>query len=257
MKLTAIIKLNNLKKERFFFAKIYKKPYNSDEYDIQTLLKKNNYFVDFYNYYDRIGYEMYIYEYYESNKLFNLIKEGLSIQKKEELFMKLYKFLIKACRFIHSYNIIHCDITLLNILIHKKTEEIKLCNFSKSILLNYNNTKSSNIIIEKICGTIEYLPPESYIIYTYSKKNDVWAIGIVLYYLLFDEFPFSYTYQSDYEQEKKIKIAISPDTIKNKIELKYKNSTNKDLMFKILTLTLTNIKERSTTLKLIKELQIT
>jgi serine/threonine protein kinase len=40
------------------------------------------------------------------------------------------------------------------------------------------------------CGTESYMAPEILSCHRYDKQADIWSLGVLLYYLLFGEFPF-------------------------------------------------------------------
>ena len=117
---------------------------------------------------------------------------------------------------MHSNLIVHRDIKLENILINNKYQ-VKLADFSMSLQLKEN----INYPISR-SGTIPYLPPESfysclktksslyninndnhnnrkYLSVESSLKKDIFALGIVMYRLLFKEHPFNYEYKMDRE----------------------------------------------------------
>ena len=134
---------------------------------------------------------------------------------------------------MHSNLIVHRDIKLENILINNKYQ-VKLADFSMCLQLKEN----INYPISR-SGTIPYLPPESfysrpkskpsshnnylnnkniinnnydnhnnrrYLSVESSLKKDIFALGIVMYRLLFKEHPFNYEYKMDRETYgKKIK----------------------------------------------------
>lgn len=143
----------------------------------------------------------------------------------------IYQCLL-ALQHMHSNLIVHRDIKLENILINKNYE-VKLADFSMCLQLK-ENTKYP---ISR-SGTIPYLPPESFYSRIKSKssskiknnniniiinnnlnhsnkkflsvesslKKDTFALGIVMYRLLFKEHPFDYEYKMDRETYgKKIK----------------------------------------------------
>ena len=150
----------------------------------------------------------------------------------------IYQCLL-ALQHMHSNLIVHRDIKLENILINKKYE-VKLADFSMCLQLK-ENTKYP---ISR-SGTIPYLPPESFYSRVKAKsvsknknnniinillngnnninhnsnnncnkflsvesslKKDTFALGIVMYRLLFKEHPFDYEYKMDRETYgKKIK----------------------------------------------------
>ena len=117
------------------------------------------------------------------NEYMKIRKEGLSIEELKDLLIELNKILKK----MNELNIIHIDLKLSNILIYlNKINKIsfKLCDFGISknmrdeLTLNLleNNLTIAPEIIEK--GNI-------------NNKNDIWSLGIIIYYLLFKEYPYN------------------------------------------------------------------
>tara|TARA_B100000674_G_scaffold499276_1_gene543527 strand:- start:210 stop:1106 length:897 start_codon:yes stop_codon:yes gene_type:complete len=161
-----------------YVAKISKLRVN--EIDIHNKLKHKN-IVRLHDYFcntsgmvlfmDYCGCDLF--DYYKKNELSN-----------NEI-SEIFKQLVKAINYMHNKNIYHQDIKLENILIYKKYKGkiyIKVCDFGFST----DRCFSSNIH-----GTISYYAPEVSNGLTYScEKYDVWMIGIVLYCLLFKQFPF-------------------------------------------------------------------
>ena len=101
----------------------------------------------------------------------------------EEKDMSLIIFqLAKALHFIHNKNIIHRDIKPENIIFSNKNDysSLKLIDFGLA-----TQKKTDN----KSVGTPYYMSPEM-IKGNYSDKSDIWAIGVILYLMLTDKFPF-------------------------------------------------------------------
>ena len=101
----------------------------------------------------------------------------------EEKDMSLILFqLAKALHFIHNKNIIHRDIKPENIIFSNKNDysSLKLIDFGLA-----TQKKTDN----KSVGTPYYMSPEM-IKGNYSDKSDIWAIGVILYLMLTDKFPF-------------------------------------------------------------------
>ena len=73
----------------------------------------------------------------------------------------------------------HRDIKPANILISKNI--CKLADFGFAI--DDVGVDSSNVRKFSV-GTPLYMAPETLIYNTYSEKSDIWAIGVVLYYML-------------------------------------------------------------------------
>jgi len=136
---------------------------------------------------------------------------------------------LQGLHYMHSKLIVHRDIKLENILINKDYQ-VKLADFSMATQLKEN----LKYPISK-SGTIPYLPPESFLakkdksksdnknkeknnnkninnnnaininIHVHKRllsvqaslKKDIFALGIVMYRLLFKEHPFNYEYKMD------------------------------------------------------------
>ena len=92
--------------------------------------------------------------------------------------------IINAVSFLHENNILHCDMKLENIIINDELN-IKIIDFDLSIVCDNDEGYISNTIF----GTLQYIAPESYDLCIYSKKTDIWQIGIILYILITNKFP--------------------------------------------------------------------
>ena len=115
----------------------------------------------------------------------NMINAPLSIDEIKEILIQLNEIL----KIIEKENIIFKDLKPSNILItYSKIDEIKinLCKIITNELIN--KTKSNMNNIKEICLTTapEILKDESF-----SKKSDLWSLGIIIYYMLFKEYPYN------------------------------------------------------------------
>ena len=145
------------------------------------------------------------------NEYMKIRNKGLSIEELKDLLFELNKILKKK----NELNIIHRDLKLSNILISlNKINKIsfKLCDFgiSKNMKdeLSENNLTIAPEIIEK--GNI-------------NNKNDIWSLGIIIYYLLFKEYP----YKGESE------ILLYNDIISGKELKKSNNNELNDLLNKL------------------------
>jgi serine/threonine protein kinase len=121
-------------------------------------------------------------QYLEKNKIINEAKV------KEIIF-----YILKAIEHLHKNSIIHRDIKLDNIMLENENNlsSLKIIDFGLSIRFNNNNNNENN----NFCGTILYMSPElldkKNIHKNYNdKERDIWAVGIIMYQLLYNKHPF-------------------------------------------------------------------
>lgn len=106
--------------------------------------------------------------------------------------------IVSALKYLNTKNIIHRDIKPKNILITNKAHTIKLCDFG--FAKHSNGLKK----IMTVCGSPLYMAPEIYQKIGYNESVDVWALGIILYEMLFGVHPLK-----NYNDPKKIADSIS------------------------------------------------
>ena len=94
----------------------------------------------------------------------------------------VFRQIVQGLKHIHSRGYCHKDLKLTNILIDK-SRKVKLIDFGFSV--------RADILINEFCGTPSYVPPELVQGKAhFGKPVDIWAIGVVLYKLLTNEYPF-------------------------------------------------------------------
>lgn len=108
-------------------------------------------------------------------------------QEHEALF--LFIQLALAVDHIHNHKMLHRDIKGANVLL-TSTGLIKLGDFGFSH--QYDDTVSG-VVANTFCGTPYYLAPELWNNQRYSKKADVWSLGVLLYEIMALKRPFMAT----------------------------------------------------------------
>lgn len=113
--------------------------------------------------------------------------------------------LVLAIEYIHSLNVVHCDLKPDNILIndsgHLQLTDFGLSKFGleqrelgRSLMFRFapsSATKSdTNDHKRRVIGTPHYISPESLLRSDYSPKVDWWALGVIAYELVVGEPPF-------------------------------------------------------------------
>ena len=163
------------------------------------------------------------YEIYEDIKYINIVME----QGQTDLFEFLIKsplgyfpdeiavdFLIQifsAIDYLHSINIVHCDIKPENFVlkINKTKTELKLVDFG-----NIRRKPKNKERLNNFSGTREYMAPEALENYGFNEKVDEWAAGVIMYNMLTGADPFSSDNDSDYKDNIRFK-EIKFEYIKN------------------------------------------
>ena len=92
--------------------------------------------------------------------------------------------MIDAVGFLHAKDIAHRDLKLENILVDKD-------GYLKVIDFGISKKFEQSLDTDTYCGTKEYMAPEILEGNNYNKSVDWWAMGIMLYELLFGKNPFN------------------------------------------------------------------
>lgn len=121
-------------------------------------------------------------EYCDSGSLFDYMKSSPDMTENEA--MDIFLQILNAFKTLSEKKIMHRDLKLDNILIHKG--KIKVADFGFSKLLN------DGALAKTLLGSPMNMAPEIYDGKAYDFKADVWSLGICLYQLLFrGQYPFT------------------------------------------------------------------
>lgn len=127
-----------------------------------------------------------IMEYADGGELVDYVESNKGLSEVES--RKIIKQVILAIDDCHQKGIIHRDLKLENVLFETKAKtKIKLVDFGISGMCKGNISERND------AGTLRYMPPEVLLDYN-SNANpamDIWAIGVMLYCMVFDRFPFN------------------------------------------------------------------
>eukprot|EP01053_Blabericola_migrator_P009774 Blabericola_migrator_1__9773@NODE_535_length_7764_cov_129_977784_g408_i0_p4_GENE_NODE_535_length_7764_cov_129_977784_g408_i0NODE_535_length_7764_cov_129_977784_g408_i0_p4_ORF_typecomplete_len363_score44_88Pkinase/PF00069_25/2_9e75Pkinase_Tyr/PF07714_17/3_6e46Kinaselike/PF14531_6/7_3e19Kdo/PF06293_14/3_8e13Pkinase_fungal/PF17667_1/3_3e09YrbLPhoP_reg/PF10707_9/8_2e08YrbLPhoP_reg/PF10707_9/3_3e02APH/PF01636_23/1_1e06APH/PF01636_23/9e02RIO1/PF01163_22/4_3e07WaaY/PF06176_11/2_1e05FTA2/PF13095_6/0_000 len=93
--------------------------------------------------------------------------------------------MLRALAYVHSCGVVHRDIKAENFLFKTTHPDspLKLIDFGMSARI------SKEQLLTDVCGSPHYLSPEL-IRRKYSFKADVWALGVLIYLMLFGRYPF-------------------------------------------------------------------
>ena len=116
--------------------------------------------------------------------LFNWIHPTYGVYLNSENVRAIIKPIINALIYTNTKGISHRDIKLENIVIHDGIPKLIDWGFAYK-------RKSTEELCEKILGTNGYMSPQIILRKKYSpEKNDIWSLGVVLFLLLVQVYPY-------------------------------------------------------------------
>ncbi|KAL0213262.1 hypothetical protein RCL1_006888 [Eukaryota sp. TZLM3-RCL] len=142
------------------------------------------YVVDYHHHFKNDEYDVLIMEYCEGGSLQDLIDSKVQLSNDDK--WQIFTQLVHALDCIHSLGVLHRDIKPSNVLLvsRQRPYRIKLTDFGMSRDLNKSSAKST-------VGTELFMPPEMFDARPYGTAVDVWALGVMLYLLVENKYPFS------------------------------------------------------------------
>jgi len=101
---------------------------------------------------------------------------------------ELVRIIMKAVKYIHDGGIVHRDLKPENLLFRSKKEDadIMIADFGLSRVIEEEKLQ----LLTEICGTPGYMAPEIFKKTGHGKPVDVWAMGVITYFLLCGYTPF-------------------------------------------------------------------
>lgn len=146
---------------------------------------RNKYIVQFHGSFSYNDAYYIIMDYAKGGELGKYVVANGPLKENEakRIFLQIHE----GVSYMHSQNTIHRDLKPNNILfLDEEHKNIVIIDFG---ICGFSNGNDKEIIK---AGTTDYLPPEiaSGKQFQSSPKVDVWALGVILYYMLFKELPF-------------------------------------------------------------------
>ena len=172
-----------------------------NEINIQNKLKDKN-ITEYYGYCDLKDYGCIVMELAKCGDLEYFQKKIIKQSSLSEPFLAyMTKQILDGLFYIHQSKIIHMDIKQQNILIDENLN-IKLSDFS--ISFSYEKYKENDKINLPLSGTSLYMSPEvlskAQIDYEDCSKIDMFSLGVVLFNLAYEKFPYEldYSYKANF-----------------------------------------------------------
>tara|TARA_B110000208_G_C11647278_1_gene386718 strand:+ start:117 stop:914 length:798 start_codon:yes stop_codon:yes gene_type:complete len=146
------------------------------------LTEINPHIIELYEFIDNNDFLYIIMEYIEGDDLYNYFNRYSPLSEHE--IENIFNQIIISVLYCHNILLAHRDIKLENFMIDKN---------NRVVLIDFGFSTSSQIRQFTIQGTAHYVAPELYSIKTSgydSKKIDMWALGTLLYILMYGKYPF-------------------------------------------------------------------
>ena len=129
----------------------------------------------------------FIQEFIEGEDLSHFINQNEKLQLKIQKVCYYFRQIVSAIGYMDTMGIAHRDLKPENILITEKNE-IKLVDFGLGSIYKVNNNIK---LLKTRCGSPFYCAPEMVLGNKYyGNISDIWSLGVILYYMLFNELPF-------------------------------------------------------------------
>ena len=163
----------------------------------------SNYFLKIYEYFQHPENVFHIItENYQSD-LSELIKQQLSKKNyfSENTIISFFSQIFTGIKYLHDLNLLHRNINPSNIvLVSTKSVKISISNFFLRSLFN-ENERSITFVNNNY---LEYMSPEMSMNIPYSFKNDIWALGVLLFHMMSLKLPFNFKQLNEIQFTKKV-----------------------------------------------------
>lgn len=188
-----IVALKILKKEHIY--KEHAEVQIRREIEIQSALNHPNILQLFGFFYDETRIYL-ILEFASGGELYAHLKEcgGTFSEQKAARYVRS---LASALQYCHAKGVIHRDLKPENLLLDENKDNLKIADFGWSVHAVSSSRRKT------ICGTLDFLAPELCEGQEYDTSIDLWALGILLYEMLYGKPPFEES--SDVETKERIK----------------------------------------------------
>lgn len=188
------VKLNNLKNDKVAIKKINMLNQSNkvlkmirEEIQIMKNIMQNPHdnIIKCIDIIDDIDCIYFILEYCEGGELYSLLGKPI----KEETALNYFKQIFSGLYYLNENKIIHRDIKPKNILIIHNSDNNNILKIADFGLAKIKNNMSR---INTVCGSPLYMAPEVLSEKTYDSSVDIWALGLLLYEMIYGVSPFYY-----------------------------------------------------------------
>ncbi|XP_053576677.1 NUAK family SNF1-like kinase 1 [Bombina bombina] len=147
-----------------------------------TALLKHEHIIQVFEVFESRGKIIIVMEYASKGELYDFINDKHQIPESEA--RRFFRQIVSAVHYCHKNGIVHRDIKLENILLDDNLN-VKLADFGLSNLFHKGQ------VLETYCGSPLYASPEIVKgLPYYGPEVDCWALGVLLYALVYGTMPF-------------------------------------------------------------------
>ena len=139
--------------------------------------------IGYYDFYEDTSFLYVVMEKCNGGEVFNKLLQYRRFSEGNAI--KIIRQIVNSIAYIHDLNIVHRDIKAENFLF----KEDSLDSAIKMIDFGFATTIEPGQMLEELCGSPHYLAPEL-IGQKYSKPVDLWALGVLVYLLLYGKYPY-------------------------------------------------------------------
>ncbi|KAJ8664100.1 hypothetical protein O0I10_000378 [Lichtheimia ornata] len=109
----------------------------------------------------------------------------------EALAKKIFRQIVECIAYLDTLGICHRDIKDENIVIDDQYK-VKLIDFGSSVILPRHYGQNKTFYFNKFYGTVSFASPEILMCKPYrAEPAEIWALGVLMYTILFGEVPFT------------------------------------------------------------------
>ena len=135
--------------------------------------------------FERMEYDDFTYlimEYLPGGNLKTKVQEAKGLSEDEA--SEIYSSILKALLYLHEeVGVVHRDLKAENIMFDKNGT-VKLIDFGFASFCH------SGELLNEFCGSPRYTPPEILHGGEYGFPVDIWSLGVILYFMVSNEFPY-------------------------------------------------------------------
>lgn len=149
--------------------------------------------VNTYDVFDSPSVLYLVLEMMKGGELFDIIADRGRLSEQQA--SQVMRDIVTGVQYLHSCDVVHCDIKPENILCKEKNEwplQVKLCDFGLSSFIDraLASSNGTDKTMNTMIGTPGYVAPEVIKREPYGPPVDMWSCGVVLYVMLSGKMPF-------------------------------------------------------------------